>query len=53
MASAAPSMLLFPCRRCGAAVDAGAKAALLRASPRVLLDCACASCGHRALYQAH
>ena len=45
-------LLTFPCRRCGAAVDAGAKATLLAQSPRVLLDCACAACGHRALYGA-
>lgn len=52
MASLAPSTLVFPCRRCGAPVDAGAKASLLRSNPRVLLDCACGACGHRALYQA-
>jgi hypothetical protein len=41
-----------PCRRCGEPVDVGAKAALLGAYANVLLDCACASCGHRALYSA-
>ena len=47
-----PAILAFPCRRCGAPVDPGAKAALLAQNPRLLMDCACAACGHRALYSA-
>lgn len=46
-------LLVFPCKRCGAPVDASAKAHLLGAggSVRIALDCACGACGHRALYQ--
>lgn len=43
--------LVFACRRCGSPIDLGAKAALMPSSQRrVLLDCACSTCGQRALY---
>jgi DNA-directed RNA polymerase subunit RPC12/RpoP len=44
--------LLFACRRCGAPVDVARRAALVpRPASSLLVDVACETCGHRALYR--